>query len=397
MKTILKFWMVICGLLLLQPAFLQAHEGHDHGSAPTTSLTASVAFDAAGNLWRVGVKDGIVTVDQSSDKGRSFSQAKKLNTKPQKIGTDGDARPKIAIGPEGNLYVTWTQGLAKPYTGYIWFARSTDKGKTFSTPVIVHQDRAEITHRFDALTVAENGRVYVAWVDKRNLVAAKAQNKPYDGAAIYYAYSDDGGASFSQEQKLADSSCECCRIAITTNATGNAVAMWRHLFDGGVRDHAIAKFADKPVTDVKRASFGGWKIDACPHHGPAIARGGDWGWHMAWFDGGDKAGLFYARMDGEAWVSSPAKRFGNVEQQAGHPALMSQGEQVWLVWKELTDTSSIIRMATSDDGGRSWNDAVTLAETAGKSDHPQLLMTEGVVYLGWNTAKDGLIMQALQP
>jgi hypothetical protein len=397
MKTILKFWIVLCGLLVLQPAFLQAHEGHDHGPAPTTSLTASVAFDDTGNLWRVSVKDGIVTVDQSSDKGRSFSQAKKLNTKPQKIGTDGDARPKLAIGPEGNLYVTWTQSLAKPYTGYIWFARSTDKGKTFSAPVIVHQDRAEITHRFDALTVAENGRVYVAWVDKRDLVAAKAQNKPYDGAAIYYAYSDDGGASFSQEQKLADSSCECCRIAITTDASGNAVAMWRHLFDGGVRDHAIAKFSDAPVTDVKRASFGGWKIDACPHHGPAIARGGDWGWHMAWFDGGDKAGLFYARMDGEAWVSSPAKRFGNVEQQAGHPALMSQGEQVWLVWKELTDTSSIIRMATSDDGGRSWNDAVTLAETAGKSDHPQLLMTEGVVYLGWNTAKDGLIMQALQP
>jgi len=397
MKTILKFWMVICGLLLLQPAFLQAHEGHDHGPAPTASLTASVAFDATGNLWRVSVKDGVVKVDQSSDKGRSFSQAKKLNTKPQKIGTDGDARPKLAIGPEGNLYVTWTQSLAKPYTGYIWFARSTDKGKTFSAPVIVHQDRAEITHRFDALTVAENGRVYVAWVDKRDLVAAKAQNKPYDGAAIYYAYSDDGGASFSQEQKLADSSCECCRIAIATDPTGNAVAMWRHLFDGGVRDHAIAKFSDAPVTDVKRASFGNWKIDACPHHGPAIARGGDWGWHMAWFDGGDKAGLFYARMDGEAWVSSPAKRFGNVEQHAGHPALMSHGELVWLVWKELTDTSSVIRMATSDDGGRSWNDAVTVEETAGKSDHPQLLMTEGVVYLGWNTAKDGLIMKALQP
>lgn len=396
-KKLLKLWVVLCGLLLLQPAFLQAHEGHEHGPAPTTSLTASVAFDATGNLWRVGVKDGIVTVDQSSDKGRSFSQVRKLNTKPQKIGTDGDARPKLAIGPEGNLYVTWTQSLAKPYTGYIWFARSTDQGNTFSAPVIVHQDRAEITHRFDALTVAENGRVYVAWVDKRDLVAAKAQNKSYDGAAIYYAYSDDGGASFSQEQKLADSSCECCRIAITTDATGNAVAMWRHLFDGGVRDHAIAKFSDSPVTDVKRASFGGWKIDACPHHGPAIARGGDWGWHMTWFDGGDKAGLFYARMDGEAWVSSPAKRFGNVEQQAGHPALMSQGEQVWLVWKELTDTSSIVRMATSDDGGRSWNDAATVAETAGKSDHPQLLMTEGVVYLGWNTAKDGLIMQALQP
>jgi hypothetical protein len=390
---VFKVWLIFCGFFLWQQAFLHAHEGHDHGP----QLAVSVAFDQAGALWRVGVKDGAVVVDQSQDMGSTFGPAKKLNVKAQKIGTDGDARPKIAIGPEGNIYVTWTQALAKPYTGYIWFARSTDRGKTFSTPVIVHQDRAEITHRFDALTVAANGRVYVAWIDKRDLVAASAQKQPYDGAAIYYAYSDDAGGSFSREQKLADSSCECCRIALTTDAAGNAVALWRHLFDGGVRDHAIAKFSDAPVTEVNRASFGGWKIDACPHHGPTIARGGDWGWHMAWFDGGEKAGLFYARMDGEAWVSSPAKRFGDADQQAGHPALVSQGEQVWLVWKELTDTSSIIRMAMSDDGGRSWNDAVTIAETAGKSDHPQLLGTKDEVYLGWNTAKDGLVIRKLQP
>lgn len=392
-----KIRLVFFGLLLGQPAFLQAHEGHDHGPASATSLAVSVVFDQAGMLWRVGVKEGVVTVDRSQDMGLTFDAAKKLNAKPQKIGTDGDARPKIAIGPQGNIYVTWTQALAKPYSGYIWFSKSVDQGKTFSEPVIVHQNRAEITHRFDALTVVANGRVYVAWIDKRDLVAAKAQKQPYDGAAIYYAYSDDAGASFSKEQKLADSSCECCRIAMTTDATGNAVAMWRHLFDGGARDHAIAKFSDAPVTEVKRASFGGWKIDACPHHGPAIARGDDWGWHMAWFDGGEKAGMFYARMDGEAWVSSPAKRFGNVDQQAGHPALMSQGEQVWLVWKELTDSASIIRMATSGDGGRNWSEAVTVAETTGKSDHPQLLTSGNEVYLGWNTAKDGLIVRKLKP
>lgn len=396
-KILFKIWLMFCGLLLWQPAFLQAHEAHDHGPTATTlaPLAISVAFDPSGKLWRVRVRDGVVTVDQSLDLARSFSAAVKLNNKPQKIGTDGDARPKIVIGPEGNIYVSWTQSLAKPYTGYIWFARSIDQGKSFSEPVIVHQDRTEITHRFDALTVAENGRVYMAWVDKRDLVAAKTANKPYDGAAIYYAYSDDAGASFSKEQKLVDSSCECCRIAMTTDAAGNAVAMWRHLFDGGIRDHAIAKFSDAPITDVKRASFGNWKIDACPHHGPALARGGDWGWHMAWFDGGEKAGLFYGRMDGEAWVSSPAKRFGNLEQQAGHPALMSEGEHVWLVWKELTDSASIIRMATSDDGGRSWNDALTMAATAGKSDHPQLLRSKDGVYLAWNTSKDGLVMKRL--
>ena len=170
------------------------HEGHDHGP----SLATSVAIDGQGNLWRASVKDGFVIVDKASDHlPLVFSAQQKLNSQAQKIGTDGDARPKIAIAKNGNIYVTWTQALPTPYSGYIWFSRSSNSGKTFSEPSIVHQDRAEITHRFDALSISPSGRIYVAWVDKRDLIAAKKAKKTYDGAAIYYAVSDDQGASFS--------------------------------------------------------------------------------------------------------------------------------------------------------------------------------------------------------
>lgn len=199
MLNALKRFIYAC--LLVTPTLLQAHEAHEHGSQPQgAALAVSLALDEKGTLWRVGVEGGHVIVQASTDMGRTFGQPRKLNANPQKIGTDGDARPKIAIGPEGNLYVTWTQALAKPYSGYIWFSRSTDGGRTFSQPLIVHRDRAEITHRFDALTVARNGRIYVAWVDKRDLHAAQANKQAYAGAAIYYAYSDDGGLTFKEEQ-----------------------------------------------------------------------------------------------------------------------------------------------------------------------------------------------------
>jgi hypothetical protein len=366
-----------------------AHEGHDHGPP----LAVSVALDTQGNLWRVSVKDGFVLVDQSKmSSALAFSAQQKLNSQAHKIGTDGDARPKIAIAQNGNIYVTWTQALPAPYSGYIWFSRSINGGKSFSQPSIVHQDRAEITHRFDALAVSPSGRVYVAWVDKRDLIAAKKAKQAYDGAAIYYAVSDDQGLSFGAEQKAVDNSCECCRIAMLANEKGDAVMMWRHLFDGGVRDHAMAKIGvNEKSTKIHRASFGQWKINACPHHGPALAKGGDWGYHMAWFDGGDKAGLFYARMDGDAWVSSPAKRFGDANSQAGHPALISNGEQVWLAWKEMTDTASEVKLVKSDDSGRSWDSPVVISQTKGKSDYPQLLLKDGQAYLAWNSEIDGLI------
>ena len=61
------------------------------------------------------------------------------------------------------------------------------------------------------------------------------------------------------------------------------------------------------------------------------------GYHMAYFDGKDKKpGLYYSRMDGEAWVTSPAKQFGDNAKQARHPALLSMGKKVWLVWLETT-------------------------------------------------------------
>lgn len=377
-----------CSLLLacmMVPS--QAHEGHDHGPP----LAMSVAFDQHGQLWRVVARDGLVWLERAQGLGDdtrpSFGQPVQVSREVQKIGTEGDARPKLAVGPQGQLYVTWTQALPTPYTGYVWFASSSDGGASFSAPVLVHHDRAEITHAFDSIAVAPNGRLYLSWVDKRDLVAAQAAGKPYPGAALYYTWSDDGGASFQPERKLADHSCECCRIALATKADGKAVALWRHVFDGGIRDHAMAELDGAAPVTVHRASFGGWKLGACPHQGPALAQGGDWGWHMAWFDGGAKPGLYYARMDGAAWVTSPAKRFGDLKQQASRPALASHGEQVWLVWKELTADSSLVKLALSADGGRSWQDSQQVASTAGASDHPQLVQWQGHTYLSWNTAQ----------
>lgn len=389
--------------LLCFSCTLSAHE--EHTKHHNSSLAVSLAFDGRGSLWQVSVNGGFVEVNSSSDFGKTFSKAVRVNQAPQKIGADGEARPKIAVSAEGYIYLTWTEALKKPFSGYIWFARSVDGGKTFDKPYIVHQDRSEITHRFDALNVSTDGRITVAWVDKRDLIAAKAANKPYEGAAIYYAVSHDQGVSFLPEQKLADSSCECCRIALANKPDGTVVAMWRHVFEGSERDHMIAEIpAANKVADAKRATFGRWKIDGCPHHGAALASGGEgerwWGYHMAWFDGGnDDAGkdatLFYARMDGEAWVSSPAKKFGNMKKQAGHPALFASGENVWLVWREKDAGISQLWLMKSSDEGKNWDAPAMIIDASGAADYPLLLQNGKALFLVWNTAGEGLKVMPL--
>ena len=377
---------------------LIAHE--DHTMPQKSNLAISVAFDTRKNgnakLWRASVKDGFVLVDASEDLGRTFSVPVKINPTAQKIGADSEARPKIAIGKEGNIYLTWTEALKTPFAGYIWFARSIDGGKSFEKPYIVHQDRAEITHRFDALNVNPQGKglidkITVAWVDKRDLIAAKAAGKKYDGAAIYYAVSTDAGKSFAPEKKLADSSCECCRIALTNKVDGTVVAMWRHVFAGSERDHAIAEIKPNTKPVIVRASFGHWKIDGCPHHGAAIAEGAGFGYHMAYFDGaGEKPSLMYARMDGEAWVTSPPKKFGAMSKNAGHPTIYSKGDKVWLMWRETSaKVGAEILSMTSDDGGKSWSDSTSVFSSKDKIDYPQLLAYKNQLYLAINTVADG--------
>ena len=402
----MKILLALC--LFCSSLVANAHDVHTESQA--NSLAISVAFDAQGGLWRVVEKNGLILVSSSRDLGKTFSSPVQVTPNAQKIGADGEARPTIAIGPEGNIYLTWTEALKRPFTGYIWFSRSINGGKSFEKPIIVHTDRAEITHRFDELNVAKTGdakgKVTVTWIDKRDLIAAKSAGKPYEGAAIYYASSSNQGASFAPEQKLADSSCECCRIALTNKPDGTVVAMWRHVFEGSERDHMMAEIPVQvnqvPVT--KRATFGRWKIDGCPHHGAALATGGEgkdwWGYHMAWFDGGNDdsgkdASLFYARMDGEAWVSSPPKKFGKHSNQAGHPALLSMGENVWLVWREIESKNNKILGMFSDDGGRSWGAPKELVTSAGKADYPILLAKDQQAYLAWNTDKDGLILLGL--
>ena len=392
MKRIAKFILIF--LLALYQHVSYAHDAHMLEDPETVFI--SVVFDSQGVLWRASTKNGFVWADKSTDLGKTFTKPVKVNPEQQNIANNNEARPKIATDAQGNVYLTWTQNLKTLYASYVWFARSLDGGRSFEKPYIVHQNREDLTHAFNTLNIAPNGNITVLWIDGRDAMAAKLAGKPFTGLAIYYALSTDAGKTFNAEQKLADSTCECCRIAITSKPDSTLVAMWRHVFEGSERDHMIAEVPSKnEIVNPHRATFGHWKIDGCPHQGAALATGGEgkdwWGYHMAYFDGkDDKPGLYYSRMDGVAWASSVPKKFGDNTKQAGRPALLSINENVWLVWREIKDGNTSIMGIYSDDGGKNWNEPKKLADTKQKADYPILLANKNQAYLLWNLAQEGL-------
>ncbi|HEY4698426.1 MAG TPA: sialidase family protein [Gallionella sp.] len=351
------------------------------------SLAVTAVFDEKGRLWLATIRDQHVYVSYSDDHGVTQSAPVKVNTEPENILGDGENRPKI-IARNGVVYISYTQGLAKPMSGNIRFSRSADGGNSFSAPITANDNREVISHRFDSMMVNGKGHVYIAWLDKRDQSAAEKKGEKYNGSAIYYAMSDDGGTSFRRNVKIADHVCECCRTAMAVDTDDYPVVTWRHIYDTNIRDHALVKLDGKmaPV----RLSHENWNTASCPHHGPSLSIAADGIYHATWFNNApERHGLFYAYSTDQGKTFSSPLNFGNFEAQPAHPYVLSHGSRVYLVWKEFDGESTGILGMHSGDGGRSWSAPEKLAATSDASDSPMLIGGNDRAYLSWSTLKEG--------
>lgn len=397
----LRFWqaaaMVALGLFTVAATAQGAHQQHMK-AGKSIELGTAANVDSQGGIWIVHkqVEDAaqFLVLQKSDDGGTTWSAPRRIQREPEAISAEGENRPKLAFGGKGELYISYTKPLAKPFTGDIRFIRSLDGGRTFAPPITVHANRDVITHRFDAMMVDPQGRIYIAWIDKRDVEAARTGKQDYTGAAIYYAVSDDHGATFRGDFKLADHSCECCRIALSLTPDGKVMALWRHVFEPNVRDHAMAQLTPTGVVSApQRATFDDWRIDACPHQGPALAFAANGSRHQTWFAlKGDEGGVFYASAAPGAQLGTPIKLGSD---QADHAVIAIDGKTVVLAWRQFDGKVTAIRSKVSHDGGVSWHER-ELARTTQASDHPQLLNARKGIILAWRTQGEGMRIVAIK-
>ena len=383
-----------------QPAGAASHAGHKghagHMGRHKPQLAIGAAFSPTGELWIVGLDEQARLFTRSSaDAGRSWSAPRVLDTAGDTVAAEGESSPKIAFGPEGRAVITYTQPLDKPYTGRIRMLRSADGGRSFSAPFTVHRDQQVITHRFDAVAFDAKGTLHTLWIDKRDAEASRAAGrKDYRGAAIYRNASTDGGVSFGPDMKVADHSCECCRIALAPAPDGGVAALWRHVFAPNQRDHAFATIVGTAQrTQAVRATQDGWAIDACPHHGPGLAPAAQ-GYHAVWF--GERAGVAgvrYGRLTAEGTPQGEPRLLPDA--QAEHADVRSAGRHVAITWRGFDGEAFRWRAWVSDDDGRNFK-LRELGRSGGDSDHPRLAQHGQRIVALWRTA-EGVKVETLVP
>jgi hypothetical protein len=150
----------------------------------------------------------------STDGGRTFS-------KNQKVAADvcPCCKTSLAVAADGTLYAGWRQVLPGSYR-HIAVASSTDMGTTFSTPVIVSDDRWMLQGcpvSGPSLSVdGASGNLKVVWF------AAGESGAP----GVYFTESKDKGHSFSPRQLLSQETVRGTpALAVHDN---NLVALWQN-------------------------------------------------------------------------------------------------------------------------------------------------------------------------
>jgi len=154
---------------------------------------------------------------------------------------------------------------------------------------------------------------------------------------------------------------QLCPTVLASNSHGQSVAVWQHRFEDGTFDLVMTSDSATPRDAVRtdgtqvlltRLSFKGSKEPVCHFPAFTIKPGGAWGWHAAW-SSSHKGGVYYARVDGQMWVSSPPKKINNLV--ADLLELSESDGLLILRYASKQNSGASLSVVTSGDEGRNWD------------------------------------------
>ena len=252
--------------------------------------------------------------------------------------------PSVAVMDRA-VYVLWTarvESQGKNGTD-LYFSVSHDQGQSFGAPVKVNDDKTPATHGMHSLAVAKDGRIYVAWLDERNIEAPKPSpdaggHHMESNRDLFVADSTDGGKTFSANRKVAENACPCCKTALALAPDGTLYASWRQVLPGSYRHIAVASSTNNAasfstpviVSDDK------WVLHGCPVSGPSLSVDTKGNLRVVWFAAGEgeAPGVYTAESNDKGRTFSPRALLMQ-ETVKGTPALATDNDRAVAIWQGL--------------------------------------------------------------
>jgi hypothetical protein len=282
-------------------------------SADLPNRQPQLAYDGT----RLGLAYGAgnsVFFAASTDSGKTWTKPVLVST-PGKLSLGMRRGPRIAMTP-GAIVISAVAGeKGGGADGDLLTWRSVDGGKSWSTGKVINDLASAAREGLHAMVAGGNGLVFAVWLDLRQ-----------KGTRLYGSTSHDGGATWSPNVLVYESPsgtvCQCCHPSAAIDAQGRIFVMFRNVLDGN-RDMYLVRSDDGGKTFGPAAKFGSgtWKLDGCPMDGGAVAVDA----------GGNPISVW--RREGDVFLSTGA----NPEQRLGvgrQPILTATPRGPVLAWTE---------------------------------------------------------------
>jgi len=192
------------------PESLSFHTGN--------SMNAQIATDLNGNIDVIWQNDSPghfdVFFSRSADNGVTFSTPRNISN-----GSGEAEDPQLGLDTKGNINAIWEDNTPSVFNPDIYFARSTDGGVTFSSPLNISNDSGISANPF--LTVDVGGNINVAWED----------DTP-GNRDIFFSRSTNSGATFSAPLNLSNDSGLSLAPNMAADKNGNLNVTWQDATPG---------------------------------------------------------------------------------------------------------------------------------------------------------------------
>ena len=272
--------------------------------------------------------------------------------------------PLLAADGNNNLIAHYLEKSGKGTYAYdVKWVASSDQGKTWTAPKILHDDGKQAEHGFVSM-INKGDDFFVSWLDGRNAAMEDGgghdAHEGHGGAMTIRAATINKQGQKIEEWELDNRVCDCCQTSAVLTTNG-PVVISRDRDENEIRDMSIVRFVNGQWTAPKTIYTDNWKIAGCPVNGPrASAKGNTLA--VAWFSAPEKNSnvhLVFSENGGETFYEpiriDEGKGIGRVDvemldEKSAMVSWMENGHiKAQKVYKDVKKEPSIIIATSSEE------------------------------------------------